>query len=132
MRRWLEVCPTHDSDIVDGNVSIFGKASECSQEAEGMSGARGCQLLLNHGRKVICSGDEEHYDYLIKREALIAQQKIRSEIGVGLQTVEEGTARVSGADQSTTSMATMPWGTEPRACHWEAQSSPGEAAQADC
>ena len=58
-----------------------------------MSGARGCQLLLNHGRKVICSGDEEHYDYLIKREALIAQQKIRSEIGVGLQTVEEGTGK---------------------------------------
>ena len=43
--------------------------------------------------KIICSGNEEHFDYLIKREAFIAQKRTRSEIAVGLQTEVEGTGK---------------------------------------
>src|SRR5262249_3711658 len=43
--------------------------------------------------KIICSGDEEHYDYLIKREAFIAQKRMRSEVAVALRTKEEGTGK---------------------------------------
>ena len=43
--------------------------------------------------KIICSGNEEHYDYLIKREAFIAQNRTRSEIALGLQTEVEGTGK---------------------------------------
>ena len=86
--------PTHDSDVVDGNVlNLWQGFRVAARKPEGMSGARGCQLLLDHGKKIICSNDEEHYDYLIKREALIAQQRIRSEIGLGLRTEEEGTGK---------------------------------------
>ena len=57
------------------------------------SGAAGCKRFLDHGLKVICSGNAEHYDYLIKREAFIAQKRTRSEIAVGLQTEVEGTGK---------------------------------------
>ena len=41
-------------------------------------------------RDIICSGNEAHFDYLLKREATILQKRIRSEIALGLQTKEEG------------------------------------------
>ena len=41
-------------------------------------------------RDIICSGNEEHFDYLIKREATILQKRIRTEVALGLQTKEEG------------------------------------------
>ena len=68
----------------------FGVAA---RRPEGKSGASGCQRFLDHCRKVICSGNEEHYDYLIKREALIVQKRVRTEIAVALQTEIEGTGK---------------------------------------
>ena len=86
--------PTHDSDVIDGNVlNLWQGFRVAARKPDGMSGAKGCQLFLDHGLKVICSGDEKHYDYLIKREALIAQHRIRSEIAVGLRTEVEGTGK---------------------------------------
>jgi hypothetical protein len=64
-----------------------------ARKPEGKSGADGCRLFLDHGLKVICNGDEEHYSYLIKREATIAQKRIRSEIALALHTREEGTGK---------------------------------------
>jgi hypothetical protein len=42
---------------------------------------------------VICSGDEEHFDYLIKREAFILQRRARSEIALGMSTKDEGAGK---------------------------------------
>src|SRR5262249_45348387 len=39
------------------------------------------------------SGDEAHFDYLIKREAWIAQNRARSEVAVCLRTEAEGTGK---------------------------------------
>src|SRR5262249_46132267 len=64
-----------------------------ARRPEGRSGAAGCPLYLDHGLKIICSGNEEHYDYLIKREAFIAQKRMRSEIALALRTLEEGTGK---------------------------------------
>ena len=64
-----------------------------ARKPEGKSGAAGCKSFLDHGRKIICSGDEQHYDYLIKREAFIAQRRVRSEIALALQTKEEGSGK---------------------------------------
>ena len=55
--------------------------------------SRRCQLFLDHARKIICSGNEEHYDYLIKREAFIAQRRTAVEIAVGFRTEAEGTGK---------------------------------------
>ena len=41
-------------------------------------------------RVIICNGNEEHFDYLRKREATILQKRIRTEVALGLQTKEEG------------------------------------------
>ena len=39
---------------------------------------------------IICNGNDEHFQYLVKREATIIQKRIRSEIAIGLRTKEEG------------------------------------------
>ena len=56
---------------------------------DGKSGAR-LPKFLDFMRDIICSGNEEHFDYLIKREATIVQKRIRTEVALGLQTKEEG------------------------------------------
>jgi hypothetical protein len=55
-----------------------------------MSGAAGCQKFLDFMLNVICSGNTEHFDYLHRREALILQKRIRSEVALGLRTIQEG------------------------------------------
>ena len=50
----------------------------------------GCAKFLGFARDIICSGNEEHFDYLIKREAFILQKRTRSEVALGLMTKEEG------------------------------------------
>src|SRR5258705_787666 len=49
-----------------------------------------CPKFLDFMRDIICSGNEEHFDYLVKREATILQKRIRTEVALGLQTKEEG------------------------------------------
>ena len=50
----------------------------------------GCQKFLDFMLNIICSGNKENFDYLIKREATILQKRIRSEIALGLRTKAEG------------------------------------------
>ena len=57
---------------------------------DGKSAAEGCPKFLDFMRDIICSGNEAHFDYLLKREATIFQKRIRSEVALGLQTKEEG------------------------------------------
>ena len=85
--------PTRDEDVVGNVLNLWQGFAVQARKPEGKSGAAGCKLFLDHGLRIICSGDEAHFDYLIKREALIAQKRIRSEIAVALQTEEEGTGK---------------------------------------
>ena len=81
--------PQHDGDV--GNrLNLFRGFGVKAIKPDGKSGAAGCQKFLDFMRDIICSGNEEHFDYLLKREATIFQKRIRSEIALGLQTKEEG------------------------------------------
>ena len=85
--------PNRDEDVVNDTLNLWQGFAVAARKPDGKSGAAGCQLFLDHGLKIICSGNEAHYDYLIKREAFIAQKRIRSEIALGLRTEAEGTGK---------------------------------------
>ena len=86
--------PERDEAVVNNNIlNLWHGFSVVPRKPDGKSGAAGCNFFLDHGLKNICSGDEAHYEYLIKREALIAQKRIRSEIAVALRTEVEGTGK---------------------------------------
>jgi hypothetical protein len=71
--------PQHDADVVGNVLNSFEGFPIQPRKPEGRSGASGCQLFLDHGREIICSGNEEHWEYLLKREAWIAKHRRRSE-----------------------------------------------------
>jgi hypothetical protein len=89
----MQFMPERDEDVVNDTLNLWNGFGFHARKPEGKSGAAGCNLFLDHGRKIICSGNEEHFDYLMKREAFIAQKRTRSEIAVGLRTLEEGTGK---------------------------------------
>ena len=81
--------PQHDGDV--GNrLNLWRGFGVKAIKPDGKSGAAGCQKFLDFMRDIICSGNEAHFDYLLKREATILQKRIRSEVALGLQTKEEG------------------------------------------
>jgi hypothetical protein len=81
--------PQHDGNL--GNrLNLFHGFGVKAIKPNGMSGAAGCDKFLDFMLNVICNGDEEHFQYLVKREATIFQKRIRSEIALGLRTKEEG------------------------------------------
>jgi hypothetical protein len=89
----MKFMPQRNEEVVGNVLNMWRGFAVAARRPEGNSGAAGCQLFLNHGLKVICSGNEQHYDYLIKREAFIAQMRTRSEIALALHTEEEGTGK---------------------------------------
>jgi hypothetical protein len=89
----MRFMPERDETVVNDTLNLWKGFGVKAEKPNGRSGARGCNLFLEHGRKVICSGNDEHFDYLIKREALIAQRRVRSEVAVGLRTEAEGTGK---------------------------------------
>jgi hypothetical protein len=89
----MRFMPNCDEPVVNNTLNLWRGFRVAARRPEGKSGAAGCKLFLDHGRKIICSGNEEHWDYLIKREAFIAQRRTRSEIAVALRTEEEGTGK---------------------------------------
>ena len=89
----MRFMPSRAEAVVNGTLNLWRGFAVAARKPEGKSGAAGCRLFLDHGLHVICSGNEEHFDYLIKREAFIAQQRVRSEIALGLRTEEEGTGK---------------------------------------
>ena len=81
--------PGHDGDF--GNrLNLWRGFGVKAIKPDGKSGAAGCAKFLDFMRDIICNGNEEHFDYLIKREATILQKRIRTEVALGLQTKEEG------------------------------------------
>ena len=74
--------PYHDGDV--GNRLNLWRGF-------GVKAVKGnCSKFLDFMRDIICSGNEEHFDYLRKREAFIVQRRTRSEIALAMQTKEEG------------------------------------------
>jgi hypothetical protein len=89
----IRFMPTRDEDVVGNTLNLWQGFAVPARRPEGKSGADGCKLFLDHGLKVICSGNEAHFEYLIKREAWIAQMRRRSEVAVSLRTEVEGTGK---------------------------------------
>jgi hypothetical protein len=85
--------PQHEAEVAGSVLNMFEGFPIQPRKPEGRSGAMGCQLFLDHGRKIVCSGDEGHWDYLLKREAWIAQNRRRSEIACAYRTEEEGSGK---------------------------------------
>lgn len=85
--------PQHDTKVVGNTLNMFEGFPIRASKPEGRSGASGCQLFLDHGRTIMCSGNEEHWDYLLKREAWIAQHRRRSEIAAAYRTEAEGSGK---------------------------------------
>lgn len=85
--------PKHDAEVVNDTLNLYQGFAVHSCKPEGKSGASGCRLFLDHGFKVICSGNEEHWDYLLRREAWIAQHRRRSEIAAAYRTEAEGSGK---------------------------------------
>ena len=56
----------------------------------GSKAEAGYQKFLEFMKVIICSGNDDDFNYLLRREATILQKKIRSEIALGLRTKEEG------------------------------------------
>jgi hypothetical protein len=82
--------PNHDGDIGNKLNLWRGFGVKAIKPAPGSRAEAGCKEFLNFMRDIICSGNEAHFDYLLKREATILQKRIRSEIALGLRTKEEG------------------------------------------
>jgi hypothetical protein len=82
--------PKHDGDVGNRLNLWNGFGFKPIKPAPGSRGEAGCQKFLDFMRDIICSGNKENFDYLIKREATILQKRIRSEIALGLRTKEEG------------------------------------------
>jgi hypothetical protein len=82
--------PQHDNDMVRDKLNLWRGYGVKPIKPDGMSGAAGCDKFLDFMLEVICNGNQEHFDYLRKREATIIQKRIRSEIALGLRTEAEG------------------------------------------
>jgi len=85
--------PQHDTDVVGDTLNTWRGFAVQSRKPEGTSGAAGCSLMLDHIKNVLCSGNEEHYDYFINREAKIFQERCRTEIGMILRSKAEGSGK---------------------------------------
>jgi hypothetical protein len=85
--------PQHDTEVVGNVLNMFEGFPIRPRKPEGRSGASGCQLFLDHGFKIMCGDNGEHWEYLLKREAWIAQYRRRSEIAAAYRTEAEGSGK---------------------------------------
>jgi hypothetical protein len=89
-RRFM---PQYEKEVVGDTLNMFEGFAVQARKPEGRSGARGCQKFLDHGFKIMCNGNEEHWFYLLRREAWIAQYRLRCEIAAGYRTEAEGSGK---------------------------------------
>ena len=85
--------PQYEATVVGDTLNMFEGFTVQPRKPEGRSGASGCQKFLDHGFKIMCNGNEEHWDYLLKREAWIIQNRKRCEIAVAFRTEAEGSGK---------------------------------------
>jgi hypothetical protein len=86
----MEFMPQRDGDFGNKLNLWRGFGVKPIKPAPGSKAETGCKMFLDFMKDIICSGNEEDFQYLLKREATILQKKIRSEIALGLRTTEEG------------------------------------------
>jgi hypothetical protein len=89
-RRFM---PQYEKEVVGDTLNMFEGFAVQARKPEGGSGESGCKKFLDHGLKVMCNGDEEHWFYLLKREAWIVQYRQRSEIAAAFRTKDEGSGK---------------------------------------
>jgi hypothetical protein len=89
----MSFMPRQDKKVVGKKLNLWNGYGVKPVKPDGKSGAAGCNLFLDFMRDVICSGNEEHFDYLRKREAFVLQKRIRCEVAVGLRSDEEGVGK---------------------------------------
>jgi hypothetical protein len=85
--------PQHDQDDVGDVLNTWRGFAVQALKPEGGSGASGCNLMLDHIRQILCSGNEEHFDFFMKRLASIIQTRRRTEVALALATRVEGTGK---------------------------------------
>jgi hypothetical protein len=85
--------PRHSDNVVGDRLNLWHGYGVKPVKPDRKSGAAGCDKFLGFMCEVICSDNEEHFDYLRKREAFILQERRRSEIALGLRTEEEGVGK---------------------------------------
>lgn len=86
----MEFMPQRDGDFGNKLNLYRGFGVKPVKPAPGSRGEAGCRKFLDFMRDIICSGNEDDFNYLLRREATVLQKKIRSEIALGLRTKEEG------------------------------------------
>jgi hypothetical protein len=86
----MEFMPQRDGDFGNKLNLWRGFGVKPIKPSPGSKAETGCKMFLDFMKDIICSGNEEDFQYLLKREATILQKKIRSEIALGLRTTEEG------------------------------------------
>jgi hypothetical protein len=85
--------PKHNKGAVGNKLNLWRGFGVNTIKPIGKSGAEGCDKFLAFMRDVMCNGNEEHFDYLRKREAVILQQRIRTEIALAFRSDEEGVGK---------------------------------------
>lgn len=85
--------PKQNKGAVGNKLNLWRGFGVDAVKPVGKSGAAGCDRFLAFMRDVMCNGNEEHFDYLRKREAVVLQQRIRSEIALGFRSDEEGVGK---------------------------------------
>ena len=82
--------PHHDGDFGDRLNLWRGFGVKAIKPEPGSRGEAGCVKFLHFMKDIICSGNVNHFEYLVKREATIFQKRNRTEVALGLHTKEEG------------------------------------------
>jgi hypothetical protein len=65
--------PQHDADQFHDRLNLWRGYGVKPSKPAGKSGAAGADKFLEFMLNIICSGDEKHFDYLLKPEATIFQ-----------------------------------------------------------
>ena len=86
----MEFMPQRDGDFGNKLNLWRGFGVKPIKPEPGSKGEAGCQKFLEFMKVIICSNNEDDFNYLLRREATIIQKKIRSEIALGLRTMAEG------------------------------------------
>jgi hypothetical protein len=85
--------PKHNKGSVGDKLNLWRGYGVNAVKPDGKSGAAGCGDFLAFMLDVMCSGNNEHFEYLRKREAVVLQQRIRTEIALGWRSDEEGVGK---------------------------------------
>lgn len=85
--------PKYNKGSVGNKLNLWRGYGVDAVKPDGRSGADGCDKFLEFMLNVMCSGNVKDFDYLRKREAVILQQRIRTEVALAWRSDEEGVGK---------------------------------------